>query len=598
MIPTLATALFVCLALATGARAQSTGAPATPYRETVVVTGTAAPTTVQDLSRTIRVVTREEIARLPARSVDDLLRLVSSVDVRARGRGVQADFAVRGGSFGQVLVLVDGLRYNNLQSGHHNADLPVTLDQIERIEVLLGPGSSIYGADAFGGTINVITRSAATQRTARLAVGQHGLVEGRASAGFGTNVRQQFAVAVDRSSGFTFDRDYRVLTLASRTNVGNRTTLSLGHVDKDFGAAGFYGNSPSKEWTNQTAFGVHHEVFQGPRLSMGIDGQFRAHRDHFRWDVNRPGFAENRHKTYATAAGLSLSWRPSTTTDVQAGVEGGSDRITSSNLGNHTMGRGAGYVEVRHRLNQAASLTGAVRVDGYSTFGSATSPTVGASWWVAPSVRVRSSVGRTFRVPTFTERFYRDPAHQASSALDPEQAWSLDGAVDWLVTADWMATAGVFDRHERDVIDWVKARPADLWQTTNIFRVRATGLELGVKRVAASGVLASLDYTWLSSDPESLSLLSKYTSDYARHSLVASGAVPLPSGFSVGGRVDVRARTGRDTYVLLDLRIGRDVGPVRLFVDGNNLFDVDYQEIRGIAMPGRWISAGIDVLRW
>ena len=88
-----------------------------------------------------------------------MLRLASSVDVRARGeRGVQSDFAVRGASFGQVLVLVDGVRLNDAQSGHHNGDIPVPLDAVERIEVLYGPASSLFGADAFGGTVNVITR--------------------------------------------------------------------------------------------------------------------------------------------------------------------------------------------------------------------------------------------------------------------------------------------------------------------------------------------------------------------------------------------------------------------------------------------------------
>src|SRR6185295_20268679 len=110
-------------------------------------------------TRTITVITREQIARLPVHSIADILRLAASVDVRARGeRGVQTDFAVRGANFGQMLVLVDGVRLNDAQSGHHNGDIPVPLDAVERIEILQGPGSAIFGADAFGGTVNVITR--------------------------------------------------------------------------------------------------------------------------------------------------------------------------------------------------------------------------------------------------------------------------------------------------------------------------------------------------------------------------------------------------------------------------------------------------------
>src|SRR4051812_38053255 len=147
----------VCTALllvaASGAAAQDT------YRQTVVVTASATPAELGTVTRSVTVITREEIEALPLSSVADVLRLASSIDVRARGeRGVQTDFSVRGAGFGQMLVLVDGVRINDAQSGHHNGDIPVPLDSIDRIEIMYGPGSSLFGADAFGGTINVITR--------------------------------------------------------------------------------------------------------------------------------------------------------------------------------------------------------------------------------------------------------------------------------------------------------------------------------------------------------------------------------------------------------------------------------------------------------
>src|SRR5688572_16167381 len=125
------------------------------FRQEVVVTAAASPVELGSVTRTLTIITRDEISALPVHSVADLLRLVAAVDVRARGeRGSQTDFAVRGANFGQMLVLVDGVRLNDAQSGHHNGDIPVPLDAVERIEVLHGPGSSIFGADAFGGTVN------------------------------------------------------------------------------------------------------------------------------------------------------------------------------------------------------------------------------------------------------------------------------------------------------------------------------------------------------------------------------------------------------------------------------------------------------------
>src|SRR5688572_15282312 len=172
----------VCLVVATVAGSswpeQVSGQEA--FRQTVVVTAAAVPVELGSVTRTLSIITREEIAELPVHSVADVLRLVASVDVRARGiRGVQTDFAVRGANFGQMLVLVDGVRLNDAQSGHHNGDIPVPLDAVERIEILYGPGSSLFGADAFGGTVNVITRKGVLPASAVVEAGSFGLVAAR-----------------------------------------------------------------------------------------------------------------------------------------------------------------------------------------------------------------------------------------------------------------------------------------------------------------------------------------------------------------------------------------------------------------------------------
>ena len=155
------------------------------FRQTVVVTGAARPVELGSVPRAMTILTREQIERLPVQSVADVLRLASSIDVRMRGvRGAQSDFAIRGANFGQMLVLVDGVRLNDAQSGHHNGDIPVPLDAVERIEVLYGPGSSLFGADAFGGTVNVITRRAVESPTLFVQGGSFGLAAGRGQVGF------------------------------------------------------------------------------------------------------------------------------------------------------------------------------------------------------------------------------------------------------------------------------------------------------------------------------------------------------------------------------------------------------------------------------
>lgn len=587
---TAACALALSLLVPGGAAAQQR------VQETIVVTGVAAPVPFETLSRTVRVVTREELARLPLASLADALRLVAGLDVRARGtHGVQTDLALRGASFGQALVLVDGVRLNNAQTAHHNGDWPVTLDQVERIEILMGPGSALYGADAFGGTVNIVTRRAAGDTSISLSGGEHGLLSGGATAGYAAGpVSQHVSVSANRSSGFAFDRDFRTVTVGARTSLGARTVVDVGVADKAFGANGFYGDSPSKEWTRQVTASASRVIAQGEGRSLSAQVAFRAHRDRFLWDVRRPGLFENRHRTYAASGALRGHARVAPGWRIAGGVEQAGDWIRSSNLGDHDVARTGAYVEAQGQPHARASVSSGLRVDRYSTFGTSWNPSLGASLWVSSSVRLRGSLARAFRVPSFTERFYRDPAHRADATLSPERAWSGEVAADWVPHPEWLVTGSLFDRRERDVIDWVKARPADLWETRNIRRVTTRGVEVGARRAFGEGARLSVDYAFTHVDPAALDLISKYTLDYARHAFVVGASAPLPWRMAVGGRADVRQRTGRAAYTLLDVRLSRAFGPLTAHVDVSNLLDSDYQEIRGVTMPGRWVSAGLE----
>ena len=161
-------------------------------------------------------------AKLLFNSVTDALQLDPSVDLRERApNGVQTDVSIRGGTFGQTLVLLNGFRVNDAQTGHHNMDMPVPLEAISGVEILRGSGSTMYGSDAVGGVINFITRPPeASEFVFRTAVGNFGVNQESASL---TLVRQkvteQVTFARDFSSGFRPDRDYRSLAFSSTTHL-------------------------------------------------------------------------------------------------------------------------------------------------------------------------------------------------------------------------------------------------------------------------------------------------------------------------------------------------------------------------------------------
>ena len=593
---TAAWAAALGLTTAAGALAQTAPAPAPDdrprIRQEVFVTATITPVSTSSVARSTAVLTREDMDELGLRSAIEALRLLPGVDARARGpHGVQTDFSIRGATFGQNLMLVDGQRLNNSQSGHHNGEIPLPAVAIDRIEVLAGAGSAVHGADALGGTINIITRRGA-HALATVAVGEHGLVDVQASTA-GHVVPDEWTLAgwTSRSGGFMFDRDYAQGGLALRGSPARGITLDVRHQRRAFGANGFYGNSPSKEWTDMTMGSANwrHEVAAWTTTAHVLA---RNHGDHFRWDINRPGFAENRHRTNAVEAGLDLR-RLVGTASLAFGASAGTDRVASSNLGDHDYTRTSAFAELQAPLATRTTVQAGARFDDYSSFGSSFSPSASVVTTVTRGLRVRASAGHAFRIPTFTELFYSDPNTLGRSDLRPERGWTIDGGIDWS-RGPWTTSVSAFRRWDEDVIDFVRSSPAERFMATNVRDVSARGLEAGVSRRWASA-LVRVSYAALDLDAPALDIESRYVLEYARHQTGVSIVAPLAAGLRVAVNLDHRLRRDGQNYGLVSARVSRTFGRVDLFVDGSNLLDTTYTELAGVAMPGRWMSGGITI---
>jgi outer membrane cobalamin receptor len=589
VLPTVIASLLSLPVLPAQADAQTLPRVATD----VVVTATATPVPADQVGRAVTVLTRDDLASLGISSIIDGLRLLPGVDPRARGgRDVQTDFSMRGATFGQALILIDGVRLNDAQSGHHNGEIPAPLAGIDRIEIVAGPASAVHGADAFGGTIQILTRTD-RHRTGEFSLGSHATVSGQVSAsGYGLPEAWTASAWGARSDGFMFDRDYAMGGASLRGRLRPGLTLDARHQRRAFGANGFYGNSPSREWTDGTVVSAAW-ARAGSVWSSQTRLAYRNHGDRFRWDINRPGFAENTHRTNAVDADLTISRVVGSEVRVNVGAGGGGDRITSSNLGDHTYGRGHGFVEVLWTPLTRLSLQGGTRIDHYSTFGSATNPSLSISAAVSDRVRLRTSVARAFRIPTFTERFYTDPAHQASDNLRPERGWSADAGLD-LVAGEWTFGVSPFTRWDDDVIDWVRASAAERWRTTNVHDVTTRGLEFTATRRWAAALLRA-HYTALDVDAAQVETLSKYVLEYARHSAGLAITVPSVWRSRIAMTADARDRVDGQQYVLLGVRLTRPVGPVEAWVEGANLLDESYREIAGVPMPGRTWSVGFRI---
>jgi iron complex outermembrane receptor protein len=592
-------AFLTSLALQTGAQApvpapaQTAQADSPTVAETVIVTASIAPESPDQVARTVHVLTRQDLDLLGLRSIIDALRLTPEVDPRARGpMDVQTDFSIRGSTFGQNLVLVDGVRVNDTQSGHHDGEIPMAAIGIDRIEVLSGGDSAVYGADALGGAINVISRSD-PHADALFEGGQFGFVRGEASAsGLGLPTNWAATGWGSHSSGFTDDRQFTIGGGALRGSPRPGLIVDVRHQRRAFGAAGFYGNAPSQEWTDQTLGSVTWTQTNGAWVTT-VRGAFRNHGDHFIFTIDNPSLSESRHRTNSADVTASVERETASGAHLTFGTVAGGDWIRSTNLGDRNYGRASAYAEAIVPVAPKTTVQAGLRVDDYSTFGASWNPSAAISTWVSPHVKLRASAAHAFRVPTFTELYYHDPATLGTPTLAPEHGWTVDGGAD-VVAGPWTVGVSPFVRWDRDVIDFVKAQPADLFTATNVRDVTSKGAEADLQRRWRQAVFR-VYYAGLSVDAPSLTLISRYVLEYARHSSGGSIATPIGHGVNLAVNVDHRHRLDGQSYDLVSAKIGKTFSRGEIYLSGSNLLNDTYHEIAGVAMPGRWLMLGVAI---
>jgi len=181
--------------------------------QNLVIRENRMQTPFSESARSIFVVTREQLQQMPVQSLNEALSYVPGVDMRQRGpAGVQADVSIRGGTFEQTLVLINGIKMSDPQTGHHLMNLPLDIDNVERIEVLKGPAARIYGQNAFSGAINIVTK--VPSEPVAVFSGYAGDFEtfgGSISAALpGKTYGQYLAVSRDQSGGYRTNSDYEI----------------------------------------------------------------------------------------------------------------------------------------------------------------------------------------------------------------------------------------------------------------------------------------------------------------------------------------------------------------------------------------------------
>ncbi|RIJ50560.1 TonB-dependent receptor [Maribellus luteus] len=639
-ISVLAVVYFLSTPVITLATTQDTSEVKMEYDlDEIEVSAQRTPALYSQVARIVSVIERKEIEAVPAQSVQDLLEYIAGVDVRQRGtEGVQADVSIRGGTFDQILILLNGINITDPQTGHHNLNLPVSLAQIERIEVLEGPAARVYGPNAFSGAINIITRKGGgNSGTVNVSGGSFGYFDGNVSAGVKTGrLNHMLAVGKKRSDGYTNNTDFDELNgfySASLNTQDGDLNVQVGISEKGFGANSFYTPKyPNQYEATKTLFTSAKWTSSGP-LHLSPVVYFRRHQDRFELFRDNPASwysGHNHHLTHTYGGNLN-SWFAWGAGKTALGIEYRSEHILSNVLGKEmdqpkdVPGEDAqftksdsrntlsGFLEHSLYINKWAFTAGIMGnyISG-SDLGINFFPGVDVSYDVSEGVKLYSSFNTSLRMPTFTDLYYQGPTNVGNPDLKPEKSAAIEGGIKFSKPVV-KGHVVVFYRKGKNIIDWVKATEEETWTTQNLTRLTSLGAEAQVQLILRNRFgefVPNIDVSYLFNnvDKQEDDFISRYVLDNLKHKLVCSFNQKLVKNLSIDLKLVCQDREGSYTkfeemapvgevnyepFWLVDGKLSYQLRNVRLYTSVNNLFNTTYNDIENVVQPGRWFKAGL-----
>ncbi|MBN1782020.1 TonB-dependent receptor [bacterium] len=551
-------------------------------------------------TRDLDILTREEIDRIPVQTVQELLQFMDGVDMQQRGiNSVQADLSLRGGGFEQVLVLVDGVRMNDPQTGHHNTDIPVPLSEVDRIEILKGHASSMYGPDGYAGVIHIITRDDNAEYTRiRISGGHFGTLQTGATHThrFG-RINTRLALEHHRSDGYRPVSDFNIGNASAsatwRTGA-HAVRLTAGSRFNKFGANDFYAAFPSREKTRALSGILNYRFRPHDYLQWNTCVHARQHRDHFVLDFTNPEWYINDHITESFGTESSLVFQLTRHIRMAAGGDFLYESLESTSMGDYAQERMGAFTEIVLQLPKQCVLNTGLRMDRHQTWGLHISPSVNIGIKTFKSFNWRAAFGHIFRAPSFTERYYNSPANIGDPTLQPESGWNAETGCDGrLRNVNVSMTA--FRRSEKERIDWIAYQTGDPWRAVNLGTLTSTGTSFSVSGNTHGLLRWSCHYTWIHQKTPAKNVASKYQLRALRHHAGMQWHLAGPWKTNPSFFLEFKQRKGDPPIMLASFKCSRQFANSRLIIQGINLFGTHYEEILNVPMPGRYFMGGVEI---
>ena len=578
---------------------------------------------LKESNRNITIISRRQIESMAAVSINEVLAYVPGLDVRQRGpEGVQTDIGIDGGTFDQTLVLVNGIKITDPQTGHNIMNLPISLNDVDHIEVLRGAAARVYGINALNGAINIITRKAAESgaevygslgsslRRNEADKLYNSYNAGATGAVVTAKSSQSLSASMNAGNGFRYNTGYQtgkaLYQGGFRMNEQNSVQVLAGYVDNQYGANGYYaapGDIEAKEYvkTALAAVSSSHQVKQNWLLTPRVSYRFAE--DDYRYIKQTIAKARNLHNTHIVDAELNNTF----TTKIGyfgAGVEARYEHIVSSNLGNHERTNLGAFAEYKTRGVKRFNFSVGGYLNYNTMYGWQFFPGADAGFDITPDLKLYANAGTAQRLPTYTDLYYKSATILGNDKLGPEKAVFTELGLR-KYAGKFNFTASAFYRQISEFIDYVKDSIPQPWQPQNFQRADTKGLTASAGYNTSFGDNAAFNslglhvgYNYLSPDfkgDDTHNKISRYVIESLRHQFIAGVRTEIMQHFSVSANTRYCKRINYKDYTLLDARITWHQPKYRIYVDATNLLDVTYIEAGAVPMPGRWMTVGAAV---
>lgn len=576
----------------------------------ISLSGRTLSTPYAKVVENVIVIDQQQIKNSPATSIEDLLQQFSGIDVQRRGaNGVQSDISIRGGSFEQVLVMINGVRLNDAQTGHNTMNIPVDLSNVAKIEIFKGPAARKFGNNAFSGVINIITKTSG-QESVKISAnaGDFSTFGMGLSATFGSDkIQNLFQINSQTSEGYRYNTDYDIRNAfyQSKIALGNgNLNLQAGFIEKKFGANGFYSSPKATEQYEETQASIVSVGYQTQWQQWAINTSAFWRRGQDMYAFDRNNYA--RYRNLSIGNNVGLNFNTAYTSDfgtTEVGVAARKEFLSSQNVTTFTTQNWSigkkdrtiveGFAEHKFSLlGDKLTIIPGISWANISNSGNYFYPGIDLGYQLGGGHKVFGNLAKVNRVPSFFDMYYISSTELGNPDLKPESAISYEAGYQFLKNKTEIK-ASYFVRDSKNGIDWVRNATNDQWRSQNVGNLFTQGIDAEIsQRFKGLAEKFSVGYTYIDTKIEQQANFSKYLAEHFRHQLVAKWDAKLGKYFHNQLTYRYQERITGYSYNLIDEKISFQKDNWTVYFLINNLTNVDYVEAFGVPMPKRWFHLG------